>query len=71
MCSVPRGLFNPDEMGVLRSAVENEAGVMSNIYIGHDRDNAKVKVSLWNQPGNDVTGIVARSEKLAGTFEKV
>ena len=27
--------------------------------------------SLWNHPGNDITGMISRSEKVAGTFEKV
>lgn len=26
---------------------------------------------LWGHPGNDVTGMMARSEKVAGTCEKV
>ena len=26
---------------------------------------------LWSHPGNDVTGMVARSEKVAGICEKV
>jgi len=26
---------------------------------------------IWSHPGNDVTGMLARSEKVAGTCEKV
>jgi hypothetical protein len=26
---------------------------------------------MWNHPGEDVTGMVARSEKVAGTCEQV
>ncbi len=26
---------------------------------------------LWNQPGNDITGMVARVDKVVGTCEKV
>ena len=29
------------------------------------------KLILWQHPGNDVTGLVARSEKVATTCEKV
>jgi len=30
-----------------------------------------VRQVLWSHPGNDVTGMVARSEKVAGICEKV
>lgn len=33
--------------------------------------NHKTKRVIWNEPGNDITGIVARSQKIAGTAEKV
>ena len=26
---------------------------------------------LWNHPGNDITGLIARAEKVAGTAEQV
>ena len=42
--------------------------------VTHTRDDGRggnIRVALWNQPGNDVTGMVARSQKIAGTFEKV
>lgn len=26
---------------------------------------------IWDDPADDVTGVIARSEKVAGTFEKV
>ena len=57
---------------MLRSALEDPAGVMSRRYIGVEQDEgATLKISVWNQPGNDVTGMVARSEKLVDTFEQV
>ena len=39
-----------------------------------DRSDGKgldIRLSVWNQPGNDVTGMVARSEKIVNTVEKV
>ena len=29
------------------------------------------RMALWNHPGNDVTGMLARSEKVVNTCEKV
>ena len=36
-----------------------------------DGINNKTKRVIWNEPGNDITGMVARSQKIAGTAEKV
>ena len=46
-------------------------GVCKVIYTRDDGKGGNIRVALWNQPGNDVTGMVARSQKVAGTFEKV
>ena len=35
---------------------------------GHGRHS---RLSLWSHPGKDITGMVARSEKVAGTLEEV
>ena len=44
---------------------------MEHSYGRDDGEGGTVKVCLWNQPGDDITGIIARSEKMAGTFEQV
>ena len=44
---------------------------MEHSYGRDDGEGGMVKVCLWNQPGNDINGIIARSEKMAGTFEQV
>ena len=46
-------------------------GVCKVIHTRDDGRGGNIRVALWNQPGNDVTGMVARSQKIAGTFEKV
>ena len=38
------------------------------IFIGNE---GKIRVTLWKDPTDDVTGAIARSEKVAGTFQKV
>ncbi len=58
-------------MSKLQKALESDAGIMKYSYGRDDGEGRKTKVCLWNQPGNDITGIIARSQKMAGTFEKV
>lgn len=31
----------------------------------------RTRLALWDDPADDVTGVIARSEKVAGTFQKV
>jgi len=36
-----------------------------------EKGERKTNRSIWNHPGNDITGIVARSEKVVNTCEAV
>jgi len=36
-----------------------------------DGEGRASRLVIWSHPGNDVTGMVARSEKVAGICEKV
>ena len=66
-----RGLLDSQEVGKLQTALEHDDGVMTKHYGRDDGAGRVSKTVLWNHPGNDITGIIARSEKFAGTFEKV
>ena len=68
---ISRNLLNKEEVSKLKKALEASDGVMSQVYTREDGLGRRAKVALWNHPGNDLTGIIARSQKLAGTFEKV
>ena len=66
-----RSLLKKDELSKLKEALEHDKGIMEHSYGRDDGEGGMVKVCLWNQPGDDITGIIARSEKMAGTFEQV
>ena len=34
-------------------------------------EGRRIRLALWDDPADDITGVIARSEKVAGTFEKV
>ena len=59
------------EITKLKSALENPNGVMSRVVEKEGGKGRKICVTSWSHPGNDITGMVARSEKVAGTYEKV
>ena len=67
-----RSIFSPEEITLLRSALGSDDGVKSHAYeLSATEHGRKIHMCLWNQPGNDVTGMAARSEKIVGTMEKV
>ena len=66
-----RSFLDEVELTKLKTALETDEGIMKYSYRRDDGEGGKTKVCLWNQPGDDITGLIARSEKMAGTFEKV
>ena len=44
---------------------------MKHSYGVDDGSGRISRLCLWNHPGNDVTGMVGRCEKVAGTMEQV
>lgn len=36
-----------------------------------DCQGREAKMTIWGHPGNDVSGMISRSEKVAGTCEQV
>ena len=66
-----RSLISPDEMTALRTAIDRDEGIREHAINLPDGEGRCSKMSLWNHPGSDVTGMLARCEKVAGTMEKV
>lgn len=66
---IMRNIFNKEEITRIRSAFENPNGVMKHQYNIPSGDGRDIILSLWNNPGNDVTGMVARSEKIVNICE--
>nr|XP_039254828.1 L-proline trans-4-hydroxylase-like [Styela clava] len=64
-------LLDPEELSILKTTVENNEVVKKHAYGRNDGQGRKAKVVLWNRPGTDITGIISRSEKVAGTMEKL
>ncbi|XP_074642520.1 L-proline trans-4-hydroxylase-like [Tubulanus polymorphus] len=64
---VIRKLFNSGEVAKITEAAEDENGITKYALIS---DHAK-KLTLWNKPGNDITGVISQSEKIAGTMTEL
>jgi len=68
---IMRGLLDSEEVSLLRQAIDHPNGVMSQTFDVNDKSKNKISVSLWAHPGNDVTGIIAKSDKVAGVMEQL
>ena len=66
-----RSVLSGEELARLKDALEKDGGIMKHSYVVGDDSGRCNRMCLWNHPGDDITGMVARSEKVAGTMEKV
>ncbi|XP_078606135.1 L-proline trans-4-hydroxylase-like [Branchiostoma floridae x Branchiostoma japonicum] len=67
-----RHLLDDEELENLKVTIENpDGGLRERAFHQDDGGGLKVTMIHWKHPGTDVSGIIARSRKVAGTFEKL
>lgn len=64
-----RGLFDGDELALLREAIEKDPGIRDHFYNRKDASGLATKMALWNHPGDSVYGLAARSHRVVDTME--
>ncbi|XP_041370445.1 L-proline trans-4-hydroxylase-like [Gigantopelta aegis] len=68
---VIRGLFDSEDLENIKKVVEGSDALVKHAYTRGTISDHPATLALWNQPGNDVTGMVARCEKVVGISEKL
>ncbi|MBL8702793.1 MAG: phytanoyl-CoA dioxygenase family protein [Alphaproteobacteria bacterium] len=66
---VVRGLFDAEETGLLRTAMETDPAIREHFYNRRDAQGAATKMVTWNHPGDSVYGLAARSLRMVDTME--
>ncbi|XP_063420849.1 ectoine dioxygenase-like [Mytilus trossulus] len=69
-----RGLLDNEEVEKVKKVFENatsEQILEDNKMRVSDGQGREAKLIVWSHPGNDVSGMVSRSQKVAGTCEKL
>ncbi|XP_050727996.1 L-proline trans-4-hydroxylase-like [Eriocheir sinensis] len=66
-----RNMFNQEEVAKVRTALENPNGVQRYALKRADGSDRANRLVLWNHPGRDVTGVMARTERVVGTAEQM
>lgn len=68
---IVRGLFDAEEMGLLRQAVDVDPDLAEAQYDVKDRQGGTAKIAIWQGTGDDLYGLVARSERIVNTMERL
>jgi len=62
-----RGLFAPDEVDLLRRAMEEDPAVRGSILDRRDGEGRSTRIALWNRAGDSVYGLAARCRRMVDT----
>jgi len=66
-----KGLFDAEETGLLRRALEEDPAIAAHFYDRKDAEGAATRMALWNHPGDSVYGLAARSRRVVDSMEDV
>jgi ectoine hydroxylase len=66
---IVRGLFDAEEVDLLRRAMEEDPLVGQHSLLRGDGEGGATRISLWNRAGDSVYGLAARSARVVDTAE--
>lgn len=64
-------LFNNGEVDKLYQVATGDAAINNNSYDLNDQTGKKTKLALWFTPGNDIYGLLTRSERMVHSVDKL
>ena len=67
--AIVRDLFDPEEIGLLRTAIEQDPEIQDRLFDRKDSEGAITRMAVWNHPGDSVYGLAARSHRVVDTLE--
>jgi Phytanoyl-CoA dioxygenase (PhyH) len=68
---VAQGLFDRDEIDLLSRAAKEDHDLDKRAFGRADGEGGKVRLSLWNHPGDGIYGMFARCERVVRSAEKI
>ncbi len=66
-----KGFFDPEEIDLLKRAAKEDRALDSNSFSRSDGEGGKVRLSLWNHPGDTLYGMFARCESIVDSAAKL
>lgn len=64
-----RSLFDTEEIGILREAIELDPQLRESLYDRKDSEGKATRMATWNHPGDSAYGLAARSHRVVDTME--
>jgi hypothetical protein len=68
---VIRSMFDAEEMELLRAGVAQDEHMAGAAYEVKDKEGGTAKIAIWQGTGDDLYGLVARSERMVTTAERL
>ncbi|MGV3540219.1 MAG: phytanoyl-CoA dioxygenase family protein [Rufibacter sp.] len=65
------GFFSKEEVSKLYQVATEDAAINKNSYDLNDQSGKKTKLALWFTPGNDIYGLLTRSERMVNSVDKL
>ena len=66
---VARGMFTPEEAGLIRRTAEVDDALHEAAYFRSDSTGSKTRMTVWNEPGDDIFGLFSRTERIVDSME--
>lgn len=66
-----KNLFDQEEIGMLKKAALADRELDKRSYGRDDGEGGTVRLSIWNQPGDNIYGVFARSERIVTVAEEL
>ncbi|MDA1267066.1 MAG: phytanoyl-CoA dioxygenase family protein [Planctomycetota bacterium] len=70
-CLLQPGLLAQDEVALVLAAAERDSALREHAFGRDDGEGGNVRLALWNHPGDDVYGAVARSARIVERAEQL
>ena len=68
---IVRGMFDADEVDLLRRAMEADPEVSGHLIDRLDAQGASTRIALWNRAGDSVYGMAARCARMVNTMTEL
>lgn len=66
---IVKKLLDSEEVDMLLTTARNDAAINENARKIEDAQGQRIKLALWNHPGDDIFGLVARCHRVVNTAE--
>ncbi|NYZ15511.1 phytanoyl-CoA dioxygenase family protein [Azospirillum sp. RWY-5-1] len=68
---VARGMFSPQEVELIRRSAEEDDALKSAAYFRSDSTGSRTRMTVWNEPGDDIFGLFSRSARIVDSMESL